>query len=44
MARRNWTKCRCGVKLNIKKGNKICYVCENKVRKGELDLSSTRRR
>ena len=33
MARRNWSKCKCGVKLNIKKGHKICYVCERKQRK-----------
>ena len=33
MARRTWTKCRCGVKLHIKKGHKICYVCERKQRR-----------
>ncbi len=33
MARRRWSKCKCGVKLNIKKGHRICYVCDKKERK-----------
>ena len=33
MARRNWSKCKCGAKLSIKKGHKICYVCQQKQRR-----------
>ena len=33
MARRNLSKCKCGAKLSIKKGHKICYVCDKKERK-----------
>jgi hypothetical protein len=40
MARRNWTKCPCGVKLHIKKKRRLCYVCEHKVRKGKLELDT----
>ena len=33
MARRHWTKCKCGAKLRIKSGEKVCYICRNKERK-----------
>jgi hypothetical protein len=34
MARRNWTKCECGAKLHVKKGERMCYPCKVKESKG----------
>ena len=44
MARRTWTKCQCGVKLHVKKNRRICYVCERKVRKGQLEITTRKTR
>jgi len=33
MARRNWIKCACGAKLNVKRGERVCFPCKVKGRK-----------
>ena len=33
MARRTWTRCKCGVKLHVKKERRLCILCERKERR-----------
>ena len=35
MARRNWPRCVCGKKLHVKGGEKTCYICKVKERRGK---------